>query len=182
MLHAKQGTTHFVFGNHHTVQTDQKRLTGSLWPTNNKSCQLEHLHQKSITTPTITVLCIIGHDTYFSQMLGSKQPACRKQNEGTFPTSPYVRVAPPRGPLQMSLLLNTKLELSSTSFYLAASDPPPLQKLIKQQAKQMKWCVFISTNDNCRAKATYLSPTLDWTATVESTEFVESCRNCRASR
>ena len=106
----------------------------------------------SVMTSTIKFLYLICHDTYFEQMLASRETNLLRAKRKYFS---YIRAASRRRPLQLSLMLNKSLVINRTSFNLAPSNPPPLQKPIKQQGKEMEWRVVVSTNDNCRAERTY---------------------------
>ena len=66
----------------------------------------------------------------------------------------YVRAAPSRRPLQLSLLLHKGLVLSPTSLNLNALDPPSFQKPIQQKTKQMQRRVVVPANDDYRARTT----------------------------
>ena len=62
----------------------------------------------------------------------------------------YVRAAPRRRPLQLSLLLNEGLVLGPASLDLAALQPSTLLKSIEQETQQRR--MFVTSNDNRRTK------------------------------
>ena len=64
----------------------------------------------------------------------------------------YIRAAPRRRPLQLSLLLNEGLVLGPASLDLAALHPSTLQKTIEQETQHMQGRMFVTTNDNRRTK------------------------------
>ena len=105
-----QGTTHFIFSYYLTVQTDNKFLTRIHWSNKNDGSQLEHLQQKQFNHD---ICQIIGHDTYFKQMLTSTETSLQR---GKRQDDPYVRVASRWRPFQLSLFLKKELVLSPTSF------------------------------------------------------------------
>ena len=94
---------------------------------------------------TITQLYHIGHDTYFKQMLTSTETSVRgaKRLDIT-----YVRAAPRRRPLQLSLLLNEGLVFRPASLDLTALDPSTIQKTIEQKTQQMQCCMMVSPDDD----------------------------------
>ena len=98
---------------------------------------------------TITELYHIGHDTYFKQMLTSTETSLRgtKRQDIT-----YVRAAPRRRPLQLSLLLNKGLVFRSASLDLTALDPSLTQKTIEQKTQQMQWRMIVSSDDDHRTE------------------------------
>ena len=87
----------------------------------------------------------IGHDTYFKQMLTNTETSLRgtKRQHIT-----YVRAAPRRRPLQLSLLLNKGLVLRPASLDLTALHPPMIQKTIEQKTQQMQWLMIVSSDDD----------------------------------
>ena len=68
----------------------------------------------------------------------------------------YVRAAPRRTPLQLSLLLNEGMVFRPASLDLTALDPSTSQKTIKQKTQQMQWRMIVSPDDDC------------WTGTTQS--------------
>ena len=81
-------------------------------------------------TVTITQLYHIGHDTYFKQMLTSTETSLRgaKRQDVT-----YVRAAPRRRPLQLSLLLNEGLVFTPANLDLTALAPSMIQETIEKK-------------------------------------------------
>ena len=101
---------------------------------------------------TITELYHIGHDTYFKQMLTSTETSLRgtKLQDIT-----YVRAAPRRRPLQLSLrssCLNKGLVFRPASLDLTALDPSMIQKTIEQKTQQMQRRMIVSSDDDRRTE------------------------------
>ena len=97
----------------------------------------------------------MGHNTYFKQMLAGTETSLQgtKRQDIT-----YVRVAPRRRPLQLSLLLNEGLVFSPTNLDLTALDPSTIQKTIKQKTQQMQWRMIVTpVNDRRTETAQTLS-------------------------
>ena len=59
----------------------------------------------------------------------------------------YVRAAPRRRPLQLSLLLNKGLVFRPASLDLTAFHPSMIQKTIEQKTLQMQWRMIVSSDD-----------------------------------
>ena len=146
ILYAKDRTLHLILTDYHPIQIDDQSPTTSHWSAHNESCQLENLEKtRSVFSDVTTQFYLIGHDTYFKQMLTSTETSLRtaKQQDIT-----YVRAAPRRTPLQLSLLLNEGLVFGPASLDLAALHPSTLQKTIEQKTQQMQWRMFLTPDDD----------------------------------
>ena len=60
----------------------------------------------------------------------------------------YVRAAPRRRPLQLSLLQNKGLVFRPASLDLTALYPSMIQKTIEQKTQQMQWRMIVSSDDD----------------------------------
>ena len=124
VLYTKDRTAHFILINHHAIQIDDEPLTTSHWPAHNKSCQLENLKKTNRCFSKMALQhCCIGRDTYFKQMLPSTETSLRTAERQDIT---YVRAAPRRRPLQLSLLLNEGLVLRPATLDLTALHPSAL--------------------------------------------------------
>ena len=65
----------------------------------------------------------------------------------------YVRAAPRRRPLQLSLLLNEGLIFRPASLDLTALDPSTIQKTIEQKTQQTQWRMIVFSDDDRRTEA-----------------------------
>ena len=96
-------------------------------------------------------LTTFGYDTHFKQMLTSTKTSLRRAKRQDIT---YVRAAPRRTPLQLSLLLDKGLVFRPRGLYLTALYPPTFQKPIQQQTQQMQRRMVVTANDNHRAELT----------------------------
>ena len=96
-------------------------------------------------------LTTFGYDTHFNEMLTSTKTSLRR---GKRQDITYVRAAPRRTPLQLSLLLNEGLVFRPRGLYLTALHPPTFHKPIQQQTQQMQRRMIVTANDNRRAETT----------------------------
>ena len=96
----------------------------------------------------------------------------------------YVRAAPRRRPLQLSLLLNEGLVFRPASLNLTALDPSTIQKTIEHETQQMQWRMIAPTPPPMIIAGQKLNPCpiFERAARVDSTEVVNSSKTLRASR
>ena len=66
----------------------------------------------------------------------------------------YVRAAPRRRQLQLSLLLKEGLIFSPASLDLTVPDPSTIQTTIYQKTPQMQWRIVVSPDDDCWTERT----------------------------
>ena len=64
----------------------------------------------------------------------------------------YVREAPRRRPLQLSLLLNEGLVFRPASLDLNVLDPSTIQKTIEQKIQEMQWRMIVTPDNDRRTE------------------------------
>ena len=92
----------------------------------------------------------------------------------------YVKAAPRRRPLELSLLLNEGLVFRQASLNLIALHPSTIQETIEQKTQQMQWRMIVSSDDDRRAETAQALSNLRRGS--HSQEIVNSSKNLRASR
>ena len=97
-------------------------------------------------------LTTFGHDTYFKQMMTSMKTSLRRAKRQDIT---YVRAAPRRRPLQLSLLLDKGLVFRPTGLDLTTFYPPTFQKSIQQKTQRVQRRMIVPSNDDRRAETTH---------------------------
>ena len=96
ILHAEQGSTHFIFGNHHTVRAVDEPLIENHRPTNKESCYLEHLQQRQLS-----------HDSYYKSALPRWSRYILSEDTGEHKNQPAISKMTGRRLLQGGSSLKT---------------------------------------------------------------------------